>query len=85
MTEFVAVSTKRGPQHRHRVHDVDDGGPACRAGSADNPEFEIVPRSTVPNLERCRHCSGDAQRTGGQGSALAAKLAAADPTEVFGE
>ncbi len=84
MTELVAVSTRRNSRHRRRVHDVENGEPACRAANTDYA-FELVPRTEVSHRKRCRHCSGEAQRTGGQGSALAAKLAAADPDEVVGE
>jgi len=80
VTEFVAVSAN--PPGRSVYHDVDDGEPACGLGKKAGHEFEIVPLSEVAELDRCQHCSGAAASTGGQGSTLAAKLAAADPEEV---
>jgi len=80
MTEFVAVSAN--PANRTAYHEVDDGEPACGLGKKAGHEFELTPRTHVPELERCQHCSGQATATGGQGSTLAAKLAAADPEEV---
>jgi len=80
VTEFVAVSAN--PTGRTAYHDLEDGEPACGLAKKADHEFTAVPREQVSALDRCQHCSGAATASGGQGSALAAKLAAADPEEV---
>ncbi len=80
MSEYVAVSAN--PMGRTAYHDLEGGEPACGLGKKDGHEFTIVPRHDVAELTHCQHCSGAAASTGGQGSTLAAKLAAADPDEV---
>jgi len=80
LSELVAVSAN--PMGRTAYHDLADGEPACVLAKKTGHEFELVPRSDVTELGRCQHCSGAAASTGGQGSTLAAKLAAADPEEV---
>lgn len=80
MTEFIAVSTNAMGWTAY--HDLEDGEPACGLAKKAGHEFEVVPRKAVTDLDHCRHCSGAATSHGGQGSTLAAKLAAADPDEV---
>lgn len=80
MTEHVAVSTNG--EARTAYHDVVDGKPACGLSKKSGHEFELVPREHVGTLHHCQHCSGTASARAGQGSTLAAKLAAADPEEV---
>ncbi len=79
--EMVAVSANEYGDVFHELRD--DGGLRCNLDRKENYEFDRKPLSEVDaDKTRCEHCSGDAQYSGGQGSTLAAKLAAADPDEV---
>ena len=83
MTEFVAVveDTNGDCEAFHELDDDDEI--ACAVGNDDSLSFQIVARPLVPDkLHRCKHCTGDEEWSAGQGSTLAAKLAAADPDEV---
>lgn len=83
MTEFVAVVADENGDRR-AFHELDDDGAiTCPAGRDDTLTFTVVAVDLVPDsLHRCKHCSGDVDHSPGQGSALASKLAAADPDEV---
>jgi hypothetical protein len=81
--EFVAVVPDQNGD-RNAFHEIDeDGEVTCPAGNNDALTFDIVPLRLVSDaLKRCAHCSGEVEWTAGQGSTLAAALAAADPDEV---
>ncbi|NHX37844.1 MULTISPECIES: hypothetical protein [Halolamina] len=81
MTDFVAIAAGG---YGGRLHELeDDGTLKCNLDKKDNYEFERVPRESLDDDRKCcKHCSGEAMKAGGQGSTLAAKLAAADPDEV---
>ncbi len=79
MTDWVAIAPNATV-----FHELEDGGSlVCNLDAKEGHEFDRVPRSLVEDeFECCQHCSGEACYSGGQGSTLAAKLAAADPDEV---
>ncbi|MFW5968836.1 MAG: hypothetical protein ACOCV2_15025 [Persicimonas sp.] len=79
MSETVAIAPNGSVYHELDA----DGSLRCNLDRKDAHEFDRVPLSLVADeLTRCQHCSGEAAYSGGQGSTLAAKLAAADPDEV---
>jgi len=81
MTDLVAIATGGYGETYHELDN--DGTLTCNLDKKPSYEFDHVPRSSVePDRKCCKHCSGEAHDAGGQGSALAAKLAAADPDEV---
>ncbi len=79
MTDWVAIAANGAVYHELD----DDESLVCNLDAKDGHQFDRVPRSLVEGeMTRCQHCSGEACYSGGQGSTLAAKLAAADPDEV---
>lgn len=73
-----------GNNRRNVYHAISAGGdgPACDRGF----NFIEVAREEAESrdLRPCKHCTGDVDHTGPQGTALATKLERMDPDEVFG-